>query len=306
MKLFVIISIFVQLITSAIDITRIPKTDNPMTENQEPLFTFGIISDVQYCDCDNSNTRVYRNSLLKLTDALPVIAEYSPDFILNLGDLIDRDFNSVKPVLDIIDDSGIDTYHCLGNHDYSVAGGDIKKVSKITGNKNGYYSFTHKSFRFIILNGTDMATYAPTPAQRKEGSQYLAILSANGAANASDWNGGIGPTQLKWLQNQLDESITMNEKVFLICHFPLLPLGSHNLFNSEEVLNVLKLYPNIISWLNGHNHNGGYDNSNMIHFVTFRGMVETEATNSFAVVEVYPSKLWIKGFGREKNQILAY
>jgi hypothetical protein len=44
----------------------------------------------------------------------------------------------------------------------------------------------------------------------------------------------------------------------------------------------------------------------MIHFVTFKGMVETEAGNSYALVEVYKNKLWIRGSGREKSQILAY
>jgi hypothetical protein len=44
----------------------------------------------------------------------------------------------------------------------------------------------------------------------------------------------------------------------------------------------------------------------MIHFVTFKGMVETDANNSFALVEVYKNKIWIRGYGREKSQILAY
>jgi hypothetical protein len=37
-----------------------------------------------------------------------------------------------------------------------------------------------------------------------------------------------------------------------------------------------------------------------------RGMVETEKTNSYSLVEVYKNKIWIKGSGREKSQILAY
>jgi len=35
-------------------------------------------------------------------------------------------------------------------------------------------------------------------------------------------------------------------------------------------------------------------------------MVETESSNSYAIVEVYKNKIWIKGYGREKNMILAY
>jgi len=35
-------------------------------------------------------------------------------------------------------------------------------------------------------------------------------------------------------------------------------------------------------------------------------MVETEKTGSYALVEVYTNKIWIRGGGREKSQILAY
>ena len=68
----------------------------------------------------------------------------------------------------------------------------------------------------------------------------------------------------------------------------------------------IEKYQNIIAWFNGHNHAGNYGNFNMIHFVTIKGMVETETNNSFALVEVYRNKIWIKGYGREKSQILAY
>ncbi len=86
----------------------------------------------------------------------------------------------------------------------------------------------------------------------------------------------------------------------------MIPENIHNLLNYNDILTVLKRYNNIISWFNGHNHSGNYGNVNQIHFVTFKGMVETENTNSFSEVEVYKNKIWIKGFGREKNQILAY
>ena len=72
-----------------------------------------------------------------------------------------------------------------------------------------------------------------------------------------------------------------------------------------KYLSILEKYSNIIAWFNGHNHAGNYGNFNLIHFVTLRGMVETEANNSFAEIEIYRNKIWIKGSGREKSQILA-
>jgi hypothetical protein len=144
------------------DSFNIPEPSS-FTNDQKPLFSFGIISDAQYCDCDPAGTRYYRSSLLKLEEAVRSFRIDSPQFVVDLGDLIEKDLKSYKPVFRILDTAGFKIYH-LGN----------------------------------------------------------------------------------------------------------------------------------------------YGNLNMIHFVTMRGMVETEENNSFALIEVYKDKIWIKGNGREKSQILAY
>jgi len=105
---------------------------------------------------------------------------------------------------------------------------------------------------------------------------------------------------------QLDKSVEKNEKVIIFCHFPVFPENVHNLLNYNEVLSVLSGYQNVIAWFNGHNHTGNYGNFNKIHFITIKGMVETETSGSFALVEVYRNKIRIRGSGREKEQILAY
>ena len=65
-------------------------------------------------------------------------------------------------------------------------------------------------------------------------------------------------------------------------------------------------YQNIIAWFNGHNHEGNYAYQNKIHFVTMKGMVESEKQNSFARVDVYSDKIVISGSGREISRTLAY
>ena len=276
-------------------------------QDQMPLFSFGIIADVQYCDCETSGSRYYRYSLSKLREAVTAFKEDGTDFIFNLGDLIDRDINSYKPVTRILDSSGIKVYHVTGNHDYSVESRFKKRIPPLEGNKEGYYSFVHNNFRFIILNGNEISTYAGTGKKEiREASELIGRLREEGMENAVDWNGGMSSKQLAWLDQQLVMASARNEPVFILCHFPVWPEGVHNLLNSDDVLEILNRYGNIVAWFNGHNHMGNYGNFNMIHFVNFKGMVETETTNSFAVVEVYRNKIWIRGNGREKSQILAY
>jgi len=284
-----------------------PGALQSINQSQKPFFSFGMIADVQYADYDPVGTRFYRSSLGKLREAVTSLKEDSVDFIINLGDIIDRDYGSYKPVLDIIDSSGLKTYHVTGNHEYSVDTRFKKRLPVLQPLKEGYFSFIHEKFRFIFLNGNEISTYkSNNKAAVKQADDYIADMKNKGEINAVDWNGGIGSKQLTWLINQLNEATSRNEKVFLICHFPVVPDNVHNLLNYKEVLPILEKYQNIIVWFNGHNHAGNYGNFNMIHFVTFKGMVETETNNSFALVEVYKNKIWIRGYAREKSQILAY
>jgi manganese-dependent ADP-ribose/CDP-alcohol diphosphatase len=278
-----------------------------ITMNQKPIFSFGILADIQYADYDHMGTRYYRSSLNKLKEAVRSFKEDSVDFVINLGDMIDMDYVSYQPVIDIISSSGINTYSVSGNHDYSVAPELKSKIPVKPPSRKDYYSFIYEKFRFILLDGNEISTYKSNNKKLiKEGEKYISELQKGGDENAVYWNGGIGSNQLNWLGNELEDAKINSEKVFLICHFPILPNNIHNLLNYKQVLEVIGKYMNIIAWFNGHNHAGNYANLNNTHFVTFKGMVETETSNSFAIVAVYNNKIWIKGFGRENSKILEY
>lgn len=282
-------------------------SSNGSLQDQQPIFSFGVLADVQYCDCDPSGTRWYRSSLVRLSEALETFKSANTEFVINMGDLIDRDYESYRPVLGILETSGLQIYHVLGNHDYSVEQKYKRRLPLLRDNKNLYYSFAFDNFRFIFLNGNEISTYSSSSRSViREANTLIDKLKAEGRENAVDWNGAIGSKQLEWLDNELKAATENNESVFIICHFPVWPENIHNLLNSDAVTGILKKYSNIIAWMNGHNHQGNYGNTNMTHFVTFKGMVETDNSNSYAVVEVYRNKIWIKGSGREKSQILAY
>jgi hypothetical protein len=276
-------------------------------QNQTPLFSFGIITDVQYCDCDPVGTRYYKSSLLKLKEAVETLKNDNPKFVFDLGDLIEKDFISYKAVYGILDTSGLRIYHCTGNHDYSVEPRLKKRIPALQFSNKGYYSFTYDKFRFIVLNGNELSAYSTNNKSIiKQADDYITKLKNEGEVNAINWNGGISSKQLDWLTIQLNSAAMNEEKVFIMCHFPVWPINIHNLLNYKDVLVLLEKYNNIIAWFNGHNHMGNYGNLNMTHFITLKGMVETEDRNSFALIEVYRNKIWIKGTGREKNLILAY
>jgi manganese-dependent ADP-ribose/CDP-alcohol diphosphatase len=283
------------------------RSTNKESQDQVPLFSFGMIADIQYCDCDPVGTRYFRSSLGKLEEAVRSFRIDSPAFVINLGDMIEKDFASYKAVYSILDTAGFKIYHLTGNHDYSVEPRLKKRIPPLQSVKDGYYSFSYQNFRFIFLNGNELSTYATNNKSAiKSAADYILKLKNEGEINGQDWNGGMSSKQFLWLTDQLNTAARDNEKVFIMCHYPVYPVNEHNLLNYRDVLTVLGDYNNIIAWFSGHNHDGNYGNFNMIHFVTIKGMVETEETNSFALVEVYKNKIWIKGNGREKSQILAY
>ena len=276
-------------------------------QNRKPLFSFGVIADVQYADKEPAGTRYYRLSVSKLKNALNAFRLDSVDFVITLGDLIDQDIRSYNPLLNIMDSSGLKFYHVSGNHDYSVDPEDKERLPQVYTQKPGYFAITHKDFRFIFLNGNEISTYSNASKTKiKEAEYFLDSLKSRGEQNAVEWNGAVSKRQLKWLDDQIREASLKKNKVFLICHFPVYPENIHNLLNYKDVMSVMEKYNNCLAWFNGHNHAGNYGKINKTHFITFKGMIETENLNSFARVDVYNNEIWIIGSGREKSQVLTY
>ena len=179
----------------------------PINQSQKPLFSFGVIADVQYCDHDAVGTRFYRSSLSKLRNALNDLKSDSVNFVITLGDMIDRDYDSYKPVMDIIASSGIKTYHVTGNHDFGVKPELKKKLPVLDPSKRGYYSFVYKNIRMVFLNGNEISIYAPkNKSVIKKNADLIAGLKNKGEINVLSYNGGISNKQLNWLNKQLEEA----------------------------------------------------------------------------------------------------
>lgn len=275
-------------------------------ETQEPILRFGLLSDVQYCDCESTEVRFFSNSLDKLGNAIDDFNTEALSFVISLGDLIDRDFDSYSSVLPIFDSSKAKVYHVLGNHDFEMDHKDRKKVSSELNTGPGYYSFDIENFRFIVVNSNDISTYSIKSKNRKDATRLIDLIVGQGGKYGAEWNGGLSMKQLAWLDKELTGAKESGKKVIIFSHHPLWPEGRHNILNFKEITDMLLNYDHVIGWFCGHNHSGGYGNLNLIHCVNFKGMVDTPDTNAYSVVEIYENKIWIKGRGRERSQILAY
>lgn len=280
---------------------------SPETAPDTPLFTFGVIADAQYCDCEARGSRYYRHSLDKLAAAVDTLNAREVAFTVHLGDFIDRAFASFAQVLPLYQRLQAPAYHALGNHDFSVDSTYLDTIPDLLGLPARYYQFAHRGWRFVVLDGNDLSLYATRAgtARRAQADRLYRQLDASGAPHAQTWNGGLSAPQLEWLRGTLDAAAEAGERVVLFAHFPVYPKDPHNLWNDEAVVRLLETYDHVVAYLNGHNHAGAYAVHAGTHYVTVPGMVETPEETAFAVVEVYADRLEIDGYGRVQDRTLA-
>lgn len=91
------------------------------------------------------------------------------------------------------------------------------------------------------------------------------------------------------------------QTVVLHAHHPVYPFSrGHNLWNDKEIVALLEKHPCVAAYINGHNHNGAYDTKSGIHYLTLKGMVDTEET-SYCEVRIFADHIDIIGRGRQEN-----
>ncbi|KRB50105.1 phosphatase [Rhizobium sp. Root708] len=273
-----------------------------------PLFRFGIVADPQYADIEPhmAMNRYYAASLGKLADAIDVFNGEDLSFVMTLGDIIDRDFRSFDDILPVYGKSRQEVLFLLGNHDFSVAPDHLPSVAERVGLASPYYSFVRHGWRFVVLNGNEVSTFAPPVGHphRALAASMLADLRAKGAINAQDWNAALSDEQFAWLEGEIKAAAAAGERVIVMNHYPVYPPNEHDCWDRERIIGLLTANDCVAAYFNGHNHAGNFGKLGGCYFVNFKGMVDTESENTFAVVEVWVDRLEIRGFGREDDRTL--
>ena len=274
-----------------------------------PLFRFGVVADPQYADLEPNLTlnRYPANSLAKLREAIEEFNRHELAFVVTLGDIIDREWKSFDAILPVYETLRHPKHFLLGNHDFAIAPEHLRAVSTRVGMPSAYYDFGHAGYRFIALDGNEISVFAPPEGdpRRDEARALMKALEASGATNGQRWNAAIGSTQYDWLVARLQQAKATGEKVVVMNHYPIFPDDSHNALNSDRMLALLAEHDHVIAYLNGHNHAGNFGAVDGTYFVNFKGMVDTEDSNAYAIVSVYEDRLDVTGFGRETSRSLA-
>ncbi|CAN8274015.1 unnamed protein product [Cochlearia groenlandica] len=303
---------------------------------KQPLFSFGVIADVQYADIPDGKSflgvpRYYRNSILVLQKAVESWNRHGNlKFVINMGDIVDgfcpkdQSLSATKKIVQEFDRFNGPVYHMIGNHClYNLPREKLLPLLKIRGCVDGvaYYEFSPTpEYRVVVLDGYDVSALG-WPQDHPNTISALRILeeknpnldknSPEGLVDVErrfvKYNGGVGEKQLQWLDNVLQDAERSKQRVIVCGHVPMSPFVASKaalLWNFDEVMSVIHKYDCVKVCLSGHDHKGGYFvDSHGVHHRSLEAALECPpGTYSFGYIDVYDDdKLCLVGIDRMQS-----
>ena len=292
MKKYLILVLFIGLLSCS-------KTKN------SNHFSVGIIADCQYCDCDIKWNRYYKKAPQRLKAAIDTLNKHDLAYTIHLGDFIDKNFSSFDSLVPTWNNLKSPSYHVLGNHDFEVVDSLKPKIFEKLNLKKRYYSFEQGIWKFIVLDGNDLSFYGALDSLKMKQTELLFNrIESDSLPYAKPYNGGLSKEQFTWIEQELVLAKNNNQHVGFYCHFPLSPINNGNLWNTKELKKLIEKNKHVKLFMNGHKHDGAYNFESGVHYLTFKGMVNTSDSTSFATAHFYKDSIQIKGYGREINRTL--
>ncbi|XP_047982942.1 manganese-dependent ADP-ribose/CDP-alcohol diphosphatase-like [Salvia hispanica] len=307
-------------------------------EGEEPLASFGVITDVQYADIPDGVSflgvpRYYRHSINVLQRAVKKWNKEKVDFVINFGDMVDGycpNDQSLAAVKDIVNEFSLfngPVYHLIGNHClYNLPRDKLLPMLNIPpSDLHAYYDFSPvPEYRFVVLDGYDISAigWPEDHPNAVKAVDFLWERNPNSDKNSPNgllgrdrrflmFNGAVGKEQLEWLDGVLQDATSLNQKVVICSHLPLDPNASSNealLWNYNEVMDLIHRYDCVKVCLSGHDHKGGYSvDSHGVHHRILEAALECPpGTNAFGHIDLYPNGLLLSGTDRMETQEMVY
>lgn len=177
---------------------------------------FAVFTDLHYDHIPDGDRR--------LQEFINKVKKKDIDFIIELGDMC-YPIEENQVVLKLLGKAGVPCYHTIGNHDSDTFSRD--KVMYFLGMKNNYYSFVKGDIKFIVLDTCYI----------KRDNEYIQYYKRN-YDQTSDIYPYIPPTELSWLEKELDDSY---KYYILFSHHSIAnEFAKRGVANREEVRRVIE------------------------------------------------------------------
>lgn len=272
-----------------------------MKPDNSNRISFGLFADAHYAPGKIYLGRYCPESVKKLAEAVRVFNKRKVDFMVNLGDIIDKVDDKRKERENLIQINKVikvfrgDCHFVLGNHDITVF--DRKELlnNSCSFCEEPYYSFDKGMNHFIILDGN------------------YDINGRGYEEEEFDWkNTYINNRQIDWLIKDL--KISKDKRVIIFTHQNIdyksnteNRMYSHSLNNADRIRQIFGSYANIKAVIQGHYHRGSFKTLNNINYLTLKAMCEGQGleNNAFAVATIDENNIYVEGFGRQKSCVFS-
>jgi len=244
-----------------------------LADDAQRRVRIGMVTDLHYADKPPAGSLHHRETLTKIAEAGEQFQKDKPDFVVELGDLIDA-ADSVeveKKYLARINKeiSALpgDKHYVLGNH--CVATLTKGEFLEGVGQKKPNYSFDMGGFHFVVLDA----------CFRGDGAPY-------GRDNFK-WNdANIPEEQVNWLRADLKAA---TGKTIVFAHQRLDVKNDYGVKNAEQVRKVLEDSGKVLAVFQGHSHKNDLKDIGGIHYCTLVAMVEGSGAenNGFSLMDVF-------------------
>ncbi len=260
------------------------QADEP---TQQPVLRIGLLTDLHYADKPPRGNRVYREAAAKLQEAVEIFNEHALQFVVCLGDLIDKassvevEIGWLKHIESIFAKTKAPRHYVLGNHCVATLTKDEFRTHTAA-SKTSHYSFDAGDFHFVVLDACFTA----------DGTPY--------GRDNFDWkDANIPQSQVDWLGADLAAS---SKPVLVFAHQRLDEAGALSVRNAATVRKVLESSGRVMAVFQGHSHRNEYQQIAGIHYCTLVAMIEGAGpeNSGYALLEVMADRsLRLRGFRRQ-------
>lgn len=253
---------------------------------ERPRVRIGMVTDLHYADKPPRGTRFYRESLTKIAEVGEQFQQAKPDFVVELGDLIDSadsleaEKENLRRIERAIATLPGDKHYVLGNH--CVTALTKEEFLAGVGQRKSHYSFDVGGFHFVILDA----------CFRSDGAPY-------GRGNVDWTDANIPAEQVDWLRADLKSA---TGKTIVFAHQRLDVANHYGVKNAAQVRKVLEDSGQVLAVFQGHYHKNDLKEIGGIHYCTLVAMIEGTGVenNGYSLLDLLADgTIRLKGFRKQ-------
>jgi alkaline phosphatase len=261
---------------------------NAREPSSPSVVRLAMMTDLHYADKPPAGSRHYRETLDKLSEAAVHFQRDKPDFVVELGDLVDAadSVDAEREYLKRVNRAFAAIpgrkHYVLGNHcvDTLYKQEFLEEVDQA----ESYYSFDEREFHFIVLDS----------CFRNDGAPY-------GRKNSRWDDANIPAIEQEWLRADLEQT---QKPVIVLAHQRLDVNNNYGVRNAVDVRKILEDSGKVLAVFQGHSHKNDYRAIAGIHYCTLAAMVEGSGpeNNSYSMVQIFGDRtIQVSGFRRQSN-----